>query len=530
MPGKQDAEKPAKKGDSKEAGKGDKAGDKKEKPAPKPLTPWEELRGNTELLVKGVTTNDDRLVNKAIRSNIRVRRRLTSANLLKALAFVPNDAEAALSLRAFVEAFAGAEAAAQTAEDVDMSAGDETKADSEETPAGATPTGETGKKATPIRASPLPEVHAYLHLLALDQLFKLHLNTQALDAAQKLVAYVTRFNRRSLDFFGARAYAALSLAHEKQGTLDSIRADLMRAHRTSCLRHDEVGKATLLNLLLRNYLHYNLYEQANKLHLRAGFPGAVSNNQFVRYLYYTGRIHAVRLNYSDAHQCLLQATRKAPSHSALGFRCTVHRLMVVVQLLMGDLPDRAVFREKGLRVALRPHFLLAQAVRVGDLELFNRVLAEHADNFKADSTYTLILRLRNNVIKAGLRKIAVAYSTISFADIAEKLHLGSAEDAEFLAAKAIKDGVIEAKLDHGRSALVSNDTVDVYSTQQPQQALHTRIKFCLDVHNEAVKAMIYPPNAHRANKDIENVVDEEVDEEEIAAAVADEEGGDDGTV
>ena len=177
----------------------------------------------------------------------------------------------------------------------------------------------------------------------------------------------------------------------------------------------------------------------------------------------TGRIHAVRLNYSDAHQCLLQATRKAPSHSALGFRCTVrvcrglrvgdprtphtrcplllfpnfqvHRLMVVVQLLMGDLPDRAVFREKGLRVALRPHFLLAQAVRVGDLELFNRVLAEHADNFKADSTYTLILRLRNNVIKAGLRKIAVAYSTISFADIAEKLHLGSAEDAEFLAAK-----------------------------------------------------------------------------------------------
>ena len=54
-------------------------------------------------------------------------------------------------------------------------------------------------------------------------------------------------------------------------------------------------------------------------------------------------------------------------------------------------------------------------------------------------------------------------------------------------ATAIKDGVIEAKLDHGRSALVSNDTVDVYSTQQPQQALHTRIKFCLDVHNEAVK-------------------------------------------
>jgi len=62
----------------------------------------------------------------------------------------------------------------------------------------------------------------------------------------------------------------------------------MKAHRTSSLRHDEFGKATLLNLLLRNYLHYNLYDQANKLRLRAPFPEAASNNQYIRYLYYTG--------------------------------------------------------------------------------------------------------------------------------------------------------------------------------------------------------------------------------------------------
>jgi hypothetical protein len=35
----------------------------------------------------------------------------------------------------------------------------------------------------------------------------------------------------------------------------------MAAHRTAVLRHDAVGQETLLNLLLRNYLHYNLYDQ-----------------------------------------------------------------------------------------------------------------------------------------------------------------------------------------------------------------------------------------------------------------------------
>ncbi len=63
--------------------------------------------------------------------------------------------------------------------------------------------------------------------------------------------------------------------------------------------------------------------------------------------------------------------------------------------------------------------------------------------------YTLIQRLRHNVIKTGLRKINVAYSRISLADVCTKLHLGTdGEDAEFIVAKAIRDGVIEATIDH----------------------------------------------------------------------------------
>ena len=31
--------------------------------------------------------------------------------------------------------------------------------------------------------------------------------------------------------------------------------------RTATLRHNEEGQACLINLLLRNYLHYNLYDQ-----------------------------------------------------------------------------------------------------------------------------------------------------------------------------------------------------------------------------------------------------------------------------
>ncbi|XP_023219107.1 probable 26S proteasome non-ATPase regulatory subunit 3 [Centruroides sculpturatus] len=93
--------------------------------------------------------------------------------------------------------------------------------------------------------------------------------------------------------------------------------------RTATLRNDFEGQAVLLNCLLRNYLHYNLYYQAFKLVEKSAFPEVASNNEWARFLYYLGRINAIQLEYTKAHKNLLQAIRKAPQHTAIGFKQTV---------------------------------------------------------------------------------------------------------------------------------------------------------------------------------------------------------------
>lgn len=100
------------------------------------------------------------------------------------------------------------------------------------------------------------------------------------------------------------------------------------------------------------------------------------------------------------------------------------------------------------------------------------MVEKNADVFKADKNYTLIRRLGHNVLKIGLRKISVSYSRISLADIATKLQLESPRAAEYVCARAIRDGVIEATLDHESGWLSSNEVIDVYSTQEPQKAFH----------------------------------------------------------
>lgn len=55
-----------------------------------------------------------------------------------------------------------------------------------------------------------------------------------------------------------------------------------------------------------------------------------------------------------------------------------------------------------LALALSPvHPFSPPAVRTGNLAKFNQVLDQFGDKFQADGTYTLIIRLRHNVIKTG---------------------------------------------------------------------------------------------------------------------------------
>nr|CAD7417185.1 unnamed protein product [Timema cristinae]CAD7432167.1 unnamed protein product [Timema monikensis] len=348
----------------------------------------------------------------------------------------------------------------------------------------------------------LPEVDAYIHLLVLLKLIDGQKHEDAVQCSNSLMQKVTQQNRRTLDLLAAKCYFYHSRSYELTNQLAKIRGFLHSRLRTATLRNDYEGQGVLINCLLRNYLHYSLYDQADKLVSKSVFPETASNNEWARFFYYLGRIKAARLEYSAAHKHLVQALRKAPQTAAVGFRQTVQKLAVAVELLLGDIPERQIFRQAALRRSLAPYFQLTQAVRMGELQRFGEVLENFGPQFRTDHTFTLILRLRHNVIKTAIRSVGLSYSRIAPTDIARKLGIDSPEDAEFIVAKAIRDGVIEATLDPERGFMRSKETTDIYCTREPQLAFHQRISFCLDLHNQSVKAMRYPPKSY--GKDLES--------------------------
>ena len=84
--------------------------------------------------------------------------------------------------------------------------------------------------------------------------------------------------------------------------------------------------------------------------------------------------------------------------------------------------------------------------------------------------------LKNKIIYLnfdwGLRSIATSYSKIGFEDIKNKLGLASNEEAEFVIAKAVSDGVIDARIDREKQCMLSQTKSDLYCSSEPQKQLY----------------------------------------------------------
>ena len=289
--------------------------------------------------------------------------------------------------------------------------------------------------------------------------------------------------------------------------------------------HDTAG--TITNLLLSSFIATKCIEQASQFlsvtssaqhNNTSGSGGNGSNAQYVRFLFYSGYIAALRVNYSESYASLVQCQRKCQANSSSsdvvgvlevnkgvnGFITCVNRLLIIVKLLLGEIPERNTFGAD-----LKEYLAVTKAVRRGDLKVFDSVISEHASAFKEHGTLSLIRRLSHSVLKAGLRRLITSYSCIALTDVANRLGLSSGvTNVEFIVSKAIRDGVIDATLirspsNPGLVLLQSKDfnvsdnnahsADNVYgNTLEPSEVYHRRIAYCLDLHNEAVRGLRYP--------------------------------------
>ncbi|KAL7421790.1 26S proteasome non-ATPase regulatory subunit [Cryptotrichosporon argae] len=486
----------------------------------------DEILANIALIGRGVSSMEPRFTIRVLRTLTTLRKKLDRDALRtaieQALPKGSRSGHALLSSSVFTSLPAPApkEAAIAPSESMDV----DSSATAASTTAATAPAPAPGKKyVAPTDGGDLiPEGIVYLRLLVILLALDAGLVEPAGEFASQTVDYIGEKNRRSMDAVAAKVWFYLARAYEIQGKLAELRPALLAARQTAKLRKDEALEIMTLNLLLRSYLQSNLFDQADKLLSKIETPSSSNSAQTARWLFYVARLRAVQLNYAGAADLLLTAIRRAPKDEvAPGFVQIVHKYYIITEMLTGRIPDRAMFRRPVLQQALVPYFQIVQAVRVGDVAAFQRAFTAHEQTFFADSTHFLILRLRHFVIRTALRNLTLAYSRISLRDVCAKLGLESEEDTEFIVAKAIKDRVIEATIDHVGGYMQSKSRKEVYETEEPQAQVAARLKYALSMHNEALQGMRYAIDT--GNKDLETVDAARERDREIAQLIQEDE-------
>ena len=358
------------------------------------------------------------------------------------------------------------------------------------------------------------EIYGFIFMILLTKIIDNRNYRDALDAVKNLILFFKTNESLTINTLKAKAYYYLALITEKLGNQDEIINELQQAYRTACIEMDQISQVTLINCIIRYYLNNKNIEMARSFISKTKFIENISSYEDARYLFYIGKIEAIQMNYSDSYTHLSSAFRKAPEKTGQGFKNLVNKYLILVQLLMGEIPDMKSLMKSNRVVdydEFKPYLLMLKIVKQGNLDEFKKGMKAYEFNFKKDGTLNLVQRIRQVVIKAGLRKINLSYSRISIKDITEKLKLENEKETEYIIAKAIRDGVFLATINHEKGYVQSKEIKDIYSTFEPQRSYQSRILFLNNIFVESQKSMKYSSQQEQAKKEAKNTELEEND-------------------
>eukprot|EP01084_Bolivina_argentea_P005777 10911_1 len=192
----------------------------------------------------------------------------------------------------------------------------------------------------------------------------------------------------------------------------------------------------------------------------------VKKSQLVTYKFYLGRLKLFEDLYDEAEVAL----RFALQHCHRDHRSNLRRILrclVPLEIYRGRLPKIELLQRHGLMEFMA----LTEAVKRGDLRVFNEALEKEEERFIRNGTYLVLERVHNIVYRNLLRRVQLVCSVelrngksqiidIAHVRTAFKLHNVEIDDdeVECILANVIYRGFVKGYISHKARKLVMSGT------------------------------------------------------------------------
>lgn len=208
--------------------------------------------------------------------------------------------------------------------------------------------------------------------------------------------------------------------------------------------------------------------------------------------YYAGMINATLKKYRNA-TFHFEAAIQCPASTLSHIMLEAYKKLILVSLIQtGEMPVTHKSVNQVVTRILKPEAVaymdLASSFLTFSPTDLNAVVNRHRDAYVRDGNFGLVKQVQTAQTKLSILRLTKTFLTLSLADVAARVQLQSAAQAEGYLVAMIQDGEIYAKINQKDGMVVFLETKEKYDSPAMMQKIESQILRCMEL-NKRLESM-----------------------------------------
>eukprot|EP00794_Sanderia_malayensis_P019975 gene19975-21933_t len=208
-------------------------------------------------------------------------------------------------------------------------------------------------------------------------------------------------------------------------------------------------------------------------------------NNFLLYYYYGGMVYAALKNF-ESSLFFFEVAVTTPAMSVSHIMLESYKKFILVSLLLtGKVVTLPKYTAQVVRRFLKPlsspYNEIANAYNTHDPEQLQTVANKHQQIFQRDNNVGLVKQVLASLYKRNIQRLTKTFLTLSLSDMALRVKLQSAREAENYLLEMIEAGEIHATIDKKDDMVKFHDSLDGHETTAMLQRIDKEMRKCIQL-------------------------------------------------
>ncbi|XP_046362327.1 COP9 signalosome complex subunit 3-like isoform X1 [Haliotis rufescens] len=220
--------------------------------------------------------------------------------------------------------------------------------------------------------------------------------------------------------------------------------------------------------------------------------GQFDARDFLLYYYYGGMIYTALKNYNRALYCFEVAVT-TPSMAVSHIMMESYKKFILVALIVhGKIPNLPKYTSQVVARYIKPlcqaYHDLAHSYATNNPDELRTTVTKHTETFTRDNNIGLVKQCITSLYKKNIQRLTKTFQTLSLTDMANRVHLSGAKEAEKYVLHMIEDGEIYATINQKDGMVRFQDSPEKYNNATMLLQVDQEMQKCIEL-DEKLKTM-----------------------------------------